>query len=211
MSASPSQPSKKLMERERLQSTHLSDPNYTALQAEVLFKLKEARKTNSDFKDSMEPVSFIAPEEYDVLLSDVHHNDLQGEIAQTLGVRYLNEEQEESSLPVEGILFGPYSRPMVNLVVSSKRFKKKINIIFLIDTGSPCLYVCEQAMKALGFYDQIPNRFQLVFRGQSHEAVLSPLNGHYKDLNLIGATFLKASGGRLMVDYFTNSLTLDFK
>ena len=78
------------------------------------------------------------------MLSDVNHELLMSEISDRLGVTYLspaeNVPKERTLASVSGILFGANCRPMINLAISSKKYKKWINIIFLVDTGSPHLY-----------------------------------------------------------------------
>jgi hypothetical protein len=62
-------------------------------------------------------------------------------IAERLDISYLKVcDDNLSNDSIEGILYGTNRRPMLNLVVSSRRFKKPINVIFLVDTRSPCLY-----------------------------------------------------------------------
>jgi hypothetical protein len=167
----------------------------------------------------MEPRNFIKPSSYNVILADVQHNDLVGTIATHLGVHYLGEGDENnmSLSSVDGILYGTNCRPMVNLVIMSKRFEKPRNIIFLIDSGSPCLYICDLAMRALGFNDATPPIFHVLFGGETHEAVMSPLlqadgitQGHYRDINLIGATFLRAMRAKVILDYKNLSCQLVF-
>ncbi len=199
--------------RDRLNQLDPKDSEYNALQQEALKCMTIVREEKLDLVDSMEPQSFIAAADYDVLLSDVTHNDLHGQIAERLEVQYLTISNSEDHYTKEaiGVLFGSYLRPMVNLVVSSKRFKRSVNVIFLVDTGSPSLYICEEAMKKLGFKDHVPQTFELLFNGQVHEACMSPQNGHYKDINLIGASFLKATRAMVGIDYNSNSLVLTFK
>lgn len=190
------------------------DPEYKAIEKHILFMEKEMENC-----DSMEPRDYIPPSEYDVLLSDVKHDDLVGPIAERLGIKYLEPQCEIIPMEkdIKGILYGTNRRPMVNLVVSAKRFKTPVNVIFLVDTGSPCLYLCQKAMEALGFSDAIPYTFDLRFRDRVYEAVMSPLkqlngkDGHYHDINLIGATFLTNSRALLTIDYMENDVTLSFK
>ena len=130
--------------------------------------------------DANEPRDYINPLEYDVLLPDVKHKDLIGPISERLEVKYLELVQDfkKSQKNLEGILYGTNCRPMVNLVIASKKFKKHINIIFLVDTGSPYLYICEKAMQKLGFdvdVENIPSSFNILFENKTHEAVMSPL------------------------------------
>ncbi len=166
--------------------------------------------------DVMEPRDYIQPSTYDVLLSDVKHDDLIGPIAQRLDVTYLSDSESTIISKTIGILYGTNCRPIVSLSIASTKFKKFVNVIFLIDTGSPCLYICQQAMEALGFNDNITETFDITCQGMSFEAVMSPLkqrdgrDGHYSDINLIGATFLSKSRAKLSVDYKLNLVELEF-
>jgi hypothetical protein len=194
-----------------LDNMDVNHKDYNALQLEVYNLMLQAR----DHDNTMEPRDYIPPSQYDVLLSDIGHNDLVGNISQRLNVTYLSRGEVGDFKSAVGILYGTNARPMVNLVVSSKRYKVPINVIFLVDTVSPALYVCDLAMQALGFTDNTPATFDLCFGGSTHEAVMSPLKvdgkeGHYKDINLIGATFLTKMQAKVTVDYKSNQVTLDF-
>ena len=111
--------------------------SFAALSKEVLYMLKLQRQNNVDISmdvDVLDQKDFIDPKAYDVLLSDVNHNLLMNEVSELLSVSYLSPVD----IPIEswktdtltGILFGLNMRPMINLVISGKRFKKPINIIF---------------------------------------------------------------------------------
>jgi hypothetical protein len=83
------------------------------------------------------------PEDYDVLLSDVHSKDLHNSISIELKSKYLNLcESKEIIREVGGILWGSYTRCFVSLPVSNKEQTR--NVIFLIDTGSPWTYISEE-------------------------------------------------------------------
>jgi hypothetical protein len=163
---------------------------------------------------------FIDPSVYDVLLSDVNHELLMSEISDRLGVTYLSSAEnltKERTLPsVSGILFGANSRPMINLAISSKKYKKLIKIIFLVDTGSPHLYICEKALEALGFIENIPKTLDIVYRDTTFSASVSPKftpdgrQGHFQNINLIGSGFLKTALANLIVDYRNNEVTIEF-
>eukprot|EP00834_Sanchytrium_tribonematis_P006664 NODE_512_length_6656_cov_0.587006.p4 type:complete len:183 gc:universal NODE_512_length_6656_cov_0.587006:6162-5614(-) len=171
---------------------------------------------NAKDADVMEPIDYIPPSDYNVLLIDVKHNDLVGRIADQLNVKYLDTVHNPVFKPsVSGILFGSNARPMINLVVASKKHKKWVNIIFLVDTGCPNLYVCDLAMKKLGFSDHIPKTFKLLFGDYTLDASMSPLyigevEGHYKEINLIGASFLLKMAATLTIDYKSESCSLFF-
>ena len=69
------------------------NPEYNAIKTHVLFMEKEM-----EICDIMEPRDFIHPSEYDVLLSDVKHDDLIGPIAERLGIKYLEPQLETISV-----------------------------------------------------------------------------------------------------------------
>ena len=139
-------------------------------------------------------------------LSDVTHDLLMNDIAERLEVEYLaTPEITESPTSVSGILYGANMRPMVNLVVASQRHKKPINIIFLVDTGSPHLYICEGALAKL------PKTFGISFGDTSFEANMSPKEGHFKDINLMGSSFLTKTNATLTVNYAMNELSILFR
>jgi hypothetical protein len=98
---------------------------------------------------------------------------------------------------------------MVSLVVASKRYKKNVNVIFMVNTTSHCLYLSENTMRVLGFGDPIPATFDLIFRGRTYEANVSPPK--ISDINIIGASFLRDSRAVLDIDYNDNCLSLSFK
>ena len=50
---------------------------------------------------------------------------------------------------------------MINLVVSLKLFQKDVNVIFLVNTSSPHIYLCEKATEKLGFIDHVPPSFDI--------------------------------------------------
>eukprot|EP00835_Amoeboradix_gromovi_P006644 NODE_827_length_3873_cov_0.542925.p3 type:complete len:156 gc:universal NODE_827_length_3873_cov_0.542925:120-587(+) len=57
--------------------------------------------------DVMEPIDYIPPSDYNVLLIDVKHNDLVGRIADQLDVKYLETVHNPVfKQSVSGILFG---------------------------------------------------------------------------------------------------------
>ena len=92
-----------------------------------------------------------------------------------------------------------------------------MNIVFLVDTGCPHFYLCENALiKLLGFTENVPKSFDIMFRGVSYAGSLSPKvlddgrPGHFHDINLIGSNFLKAARGRLDMNYRMSEVAISF-
>jgi hypothetical protein len=89
-----------------------------------------------------------APNQY-IILTDVSAADLHGTIATQLGVRYLHDIPHPTSqaFGVNGIVFGRNNRYFVPLTIMLGGKSKAV--IFLIDTGSPFLYMCKEVCIAI--------------------------------------------------------------
>ena len=94
---------------------------------------------------------YIDPVIEDLLLTVLNNKDLKEDIARELEVTYLDEAKEEPSLPVDGIIWGINRCPFLNLIVG--RSSSQINIIFLLDTGSPNCFVSSEVLKTLKIED----------------------------------------------------------
>ena len=187
-----------------------------------MLNLQREKMWDSVVDTVLDSINFIPPNSFDVFLSDVSHELLVGEISERLGVLYLTPPTEEknndekNNPPIHGILFGLNYRPMVNLIVSSKHHKKWLNIVFLVETGSPHFYLSENALIELGFTENVPRSFDILFRGKSFVASVSPKvlddgrKGHFPDINLIGSNFLRVAGGHLDINYRANEITISF-
>ena len=141
----------------------------------------------------MDDPDYIDPSVQTLLLTDVTQKILNTRIAPELGVRYLSASKaENASFPVTGIMFGLNRRLMVNLLVRRKVSHKFLNILFLVDTGSPVSYLCDEAISALiGKDNALPKFINVCVQGdQVLEFHLSPQDGHFHDVNVIGMDFL---------------------
>ena len=163
----------------------------------------------------MEPgPSYMDPSDFDVILTDLNYDKLMRDVSRKFNVQYLSPAEVTDEEPLEGILWGSNSRPLINLVVSSTKYNKAVNIIFLVDTACPYLYLCKDALHALGYTDNIPTQFPIQFRGAVYQGNMSPLlmsdgsDGHCKDVNILGASFLRHGRAELVFNYFTFTFSM---
>ncbi|KAI3654156.1 hypothetical protein MP228_000875 [Amoeboaphelidium protococcarum] len=171
--------------------------------------LGEIRINGSDL-DLVEPRKYLKPSSYDIMLQDVNSKDLHESISTALNVAYLGSASahQQSKFSVDGLLYGPHSRPFVSLVVESPIKKLKVNIIFFIDTGSPYLYICREAALALGDKEIIPESFGVQIGDVIYEANLSPLDKHFTDINVLGASFFQKSRAKIEIDFKNDTVKL---
>lgn len=150
----------------------------------------------------------ISPQDIDVLLSDLGENDLKGDVARELSTEYLGTVDIDSTpaWPVEGVVYGRHFRVILQLTV--KRRGQARSVLFLLDTGSPFTYVNPSTLYALGFKDSLPLSFQAEIHGQKMTVYCSPQTSHFKDINLLGCDFLRATQSDLRINYKTLTATL---
>ena len=162
------------------------------------------KSTSSGESLVIDDPNYIAPSGQDLLLTDVTQEILNTRIAPELAVHYLSaSEAENASFPVTGILFGLNRRLMVNLLVRRRESHKFLNILFLVDTGSPVSYLCDEAISALiGKDNALPKFINVFVQGDRVlECHLSPHDGHFHDVNVIGMDFLATHDLSIQICY----------
>ena len=163
----------------------------------------------------VDPPGYVAPEQQDMMFLDITSAVLHRE-THTIGCgkEYLSPADHfPLSWPAAGVVFGLNQRLMINL--PCRRSKqglghKMLNVFFLVDTGSPCSYLCKEAMDALIGKDlqYQPSQLHIVLQTEGHllPMYLSPLitpdgkPGQFHDVNVLGMDFLKVYGLSLLVD-----------
>jgi 2-hydroxychromene-2-carboxylate isomerase len=159
-----------------------------------------------------DPPGYIKPSLQDMLFTDIDAEELL-KIAERLGVDYLGPAAEfPVSFPVEGEIYGPNKRLMVNLACRRRRTNTSaINIIFLIDTGSPASYLSAKAMEALigNTGSHLPQQLPVLIQSLKNiECHISPHDKHFADVNVLGADFLVKNGLTLKANYSSDICTL---
>jgi hypothetical protein len=145
--------------------------------------------------------------EYDVLINDIGENDFEQfalELEFPARVAALKSDSPIPVSPYVGLVRGLSSRVFVVLPVVRKEWR--VNVLFLVDTGSPYTYIREQTMAMLGLDDNIPQALQVKIGIYDMGVGLS--RGHFYNVDLLGGDFLRLARAVLNVDYFTNTCTL---
>ena len=145
----------------------------------------------------MDPPGYIKPDLQDLLLTDITAKELRV-IAAELEVDYLGPAAFPGTFPAMGNIKGLNHRLMVSLVCRRRTTKPKqvpsVNIIFLIDTGSPVTYICQEAMEALiGKDSHLPQALYVKIHSEKAiETHLSPKgkDSRFADVNVLGMDFI---------------------
>jgi hypothetical protein len=153
-----------------------------------------------------DPPGYIKPSLQDLLLTDITADELLL-VAQDLGVEYLSPASIfPASFPADGIIYGLNRRLMINLACrrQSRTEQPTVNIIFMVDTGSPVSYLSASAMEALigNPGSHIPQH--LVVKIHSEIVIrcnLSPPDKHFADVSVLGMDFLSKNHLSLSMDY----------
>ena len=154
--------------------------------------------------------TYVAPNDQDLLLTDVTDAELFGNVGELLGVLYLSESpQLLQADAVKGIVFGENKRLMVNLMCKRKAASNWVNIIFLVDTGSPHTYLSPNAIDKLS--GGTANTLNILVHSESLciECHLSPQDKHFKDVNVLGMGAMSKLGfSDLHIDFNSNEFVL---
>ena len=153
----------------------------------------------------IDPVKFLRPDDFDVVLTDMAESDLHL-MAELEGVGYLNVSKQEPVFPVLGLIMGAHRRLMVNLLVRRRAVPEHEyrNVVFMVDTGSPYTFLSRAAMSALvGPGKNVPRMMRLEIHGnpQSLVCYLSPPDKHFAEINLLGMDWLEMMRVQLDVDW----------
>ena len=162
-----------------------------------------------------DPPGFIKPSLQDMLLTDITAEELL-KIAERLEVDYLGPAAEfPSSFPISGKIHGNNKRLMVSLSCRREgNNSKPINIIFLIDTGSPNTFLSDKAMEALVGKSGCNIGSMMGVRIHTKKVIechLSPHDKHFSNVNVLGADFLVENGLTLKANYSNKICTLLFE
>ena len=151
----------------------------------------------------LEMSDYMGPTIEDFLLTDLKDKDLKEDVARELNVTYLGETNEEPSLPVSGIIWGINRRPLLNLIVC--KGSRRVNVIFLVITGSPNCFISSEVLKALKIEDT-ESAFYVDIHGEKTLVNLSSNN--FKDVNILGTHYLQKKGLDVTLDYGALTLTI---
>ncbi|RHZ77583.1 hypothetical protein Glove_174g132 [Diversispora epigaea] len=145
---------------------------------------------------------------FDLLLPDVHSKEIHEEISKKLNIKYLSNSLHTEVKYVRGIIFGPYFRIFISLPVQIKQEVK--NVHFLIDTGSPTTFICEEVYESFKVTMLDSSVYRVHINNIPILAQLPPINSHFTDVNLLGTEFLKIFDAKLTMDFENEYVFLSF-
>jgi hypothetical protein len=107
--------------------------------------------------------------------------------------------------PAKGIIFGPYRRLLIALPV---RMKSTTMIVpFLIDTACPYCFMSRNALVKFGIDDFKYVVMDAAINGTCVSVYES--SGHFEDVCILGAGYLRDSASKLTCVYFRRRFSLE--
>jgi hypothetical protein len=129
--------------------------------------------------------------EFDIILTDI-----KGETIRKLvvgGCKHHTEvETNNAELPtpasLPGVTYGDYQRVLVKAEVF---YRKRLNVIMLVDTASPYTFLTRETLEALGVKidNQPSDHVFVVINGMRLKVGVS--KAHFKDVDVLGTSFLQ--------------------
>lgn len=145
---------------------------------------------------------FIDPNLQDNFLLDLNETLMYRKVSKEFGIPYLSTATETYKFPIQGRLWGPNKRPIVNIICSYK--DRGINIFFIVDTGCPYSYISSNAFKALGAIDDTPS-FILI---NGEESYVLESHSHFADCCVLGADYFSDQKLILECNYASKRVTI---
>ncbi len=133
---------------------------------------------------------YIDPYSQEMMLTDITEDFLQS-VAFEMEVEYLSPAPTFPGLfPATGVIFGYNHRPMINLACRKQGTDNPpLNVIFLVNTGSPASYLSAKAMEALNTPDSKirKSEYVMIHTKNVTQCYLSPPDKNFVNVNVLGA------------------------
>jgi hypothetical protein len=156
--------------------------------------------------------AYVDPKHQNFLFPDVTEDTLSS-FAFSYDIEHLGPAEFPGKFPAEGYIHGLYNRLMINLVCRcrNQQSSQGVNIVFLINTASPCSYLSKKAMIALtGSSDSLPRMLDV----NIHTSRVStgfyqcPAGSGFENVNVLGMDFVSRYF-MLTIDGRSGKFTLD--
>jgi hypothetical protein len=156
-----------------------------------------------------DPPGYICPYLQEFLLSDIADDN---KFKDQFDVEYLSPATSfPCSFPASGEIVGRNHRLMINLVCRQRKkdVKNYINVIFLINTGSPVSYLSAKAMGAVVGDPKSKLAYVEVHKKSVVQFYLSPPDKGFANVNILGTDFLSQNRLSIVTDFSQSTFKLD--
>lgn len=172
--------------------------------------------------DIVGPYPEASEDAFDVLISDIKPEDLPTTVSGALGISYLAASPDDSSWPLNGIVYGKNRRILFSVPVTGR--DKSIQVHFIFDTGAPRTYIALSVLTALRIPEVSLSSEVIRINGikadvsvsdttkiqlQTGDGSYAEVPCHFKGLNLMGMDFLDRLEGVLTVDMAKTKASLN--
>jgi hypothetical protein len=134
----------------------------------------------------------VAVEQFDILLTDIKAEDI--ERVSIDGVKHLSPATTSTSVVLRGVTVGENARLLVKAVVTRSgnlQQHRAINVIMLVATGSPYVFLTQKTWKAFGVdLADLPND-QAYVKINGVRVLAHVSSNHFEDIDVMGTSFLK--------------------
>ena len=144
---------------------------------------------------------YLYPVDMFNLLIGLNSKDLHEQVSERLGIKYLSDSSRKELKEATGIIFGPHLSIVVSLPVTIE--KKTKNVHFVVDTGTPKTYICDEVYKSFKVF--IPGSpssrpYTILLNDVPTLVHLPPINSNFTEVNVLGTEFLKLTGYVIVLD-----------
>lgn len=96
---------------------------------------------------------------------------------------------------------------MINLICS-RNLTRFVNVIFLIDGGSPNTFLSYKAMKAIAPECEVLQAMHIYIHTPSAVTICNLSRGHFEEINILGTDFFKKLRLKTVINYSKDTVTI---
>jgi hypothetical protein len=154
----------------------------------------------------MDP-GYIKPSLQNFLLTDLDTQALRN-INENLAFESPPQTHFPGSFPVEGIIWSQNARLMVKLVCKTRKDSVPRSILFVVITGSPYTYLCQEAMASLIGTDCRTTLSVELHTDNVIQLYVSPKDSDFAGVNVLGMDYLAKNKVNLRMDYPASTFSI---
>lgn len=148
----------------------------------------------------------LLPAAFDVVLADISKADLALITREFFGFENLSAATPaDAGFPARGVVVGVNRRVFVPLAVRHE--SSAVRVLFVVDTGSPYTFLCEDTLRTLGFVGELPSSLNLFLNDM--KICVGVSHRHFASVNLLGTDFLFFAKASVAVNFAALECVID--
>ncbi|KAG5179294.1 hypothetical protein JKP88DRAFT_327055 [Tribonema minus] len=154
---------------------------------------------------------YVPPQTVDIVLPDVTESVLKGQGRRLKAGHLADANPRGAKFPVNGVVDGPWFRPMVSLVVTNEQVQPPVSkhVVFVIDSTMPLTFLSSATFEA--FFEVNPElkSTEANIHGTRTTVYRVPSESQFQGANVLGTQFFRDAHLTIMTDFSLLTVKLE--